>query len=57
MAFVGDTPELRQRYANAPLAALGRNASGDALLDFMRDIVRSQVQSPIRKSASNTGTF
>jgi hypothetical protein len=41
MAFVGDSPALRQRYANAPLAALGRDASGDSLLDFMLEVVRS----------------
>jgi hypothetical protein len=41
MAFVGDSPALRQHYANTPLAALGRDASGDSLLDFMLDVVRS----------------
>ena len=41
MAFVGDTPKLRSRFADAPLAALGRGPSGDALLDFMLDIARS----------------
>jgi hypothetical protein len=41
MAFVGDNPALRQRYANAPLAALARQSSGDSLLDFMLEIVRS----------------
>jgi hypothetical protein len=41
MAFVGDSPALRQRYANAPLATLGRDASGDSLLDFMLEVVRS----------------
>lgn len=41
MAFVGDTPALRQHYANAPLADLATEASGDTLLDFMREIVRS----------------
>lgn len=41
MAFVGDTPTLRQRFADAPLAALGRRQTGDALLDFMLDVARS----------------
>ena len=41
MAFVGDTPRLRQKFSDAPLAALGRRQTGDALLDFMLDIARS----------------
>lgn len=41
MAFVGDTPSLRTRFADAPLAALGRRQTGDALLDFMLDVARS----------------
>lgn len=41
MAFVGDTPALRARFADAPLAALGRRQTGDALLDFMLDVARS----------------
>ena len=41
MAFVGDTPALRQRFSDAPLAALGRRQTGDALLDFMLDVARS----------------
>lgn len=41
MAFVGDTPALRDRFADAPLAALGRRQTGDALLDFMFDVARS----------------
>ena len=41
MAFVGDTPALRERFADAPLAALGRRETGDALLDFMLDVARS----------------
>lgn len=41
MAFVGDTPELRERFADAPLAALGRRQTGDALLDFMLDVAQS----------------
>ena len=41
MAFVGDTPALRRRFADAPLAALGRRQSGDALLDFMLEVARS----------------
>lgn len=40
MAFVGDTPALRERFADAPLAALGRRETGDALLDFMLDVAR-----------------
>ena len=41
MAFVGDTPALRARFADAPLATLGHRQTGDALLDFMLDVVRS----------------
>jgi hypothetical protein len=41
MAFVGDTPALRQRYADAPLASLARQNSGDSLLDFMLEIALS----------------
>ena len=41
MAFVGDTPALRDRFADAPLAALGRRQTGDAMLDFMLDVARS----------------
>lgn len=41
MAFVGDTLALRERFADAPLAALGRRETGDALLDFMLDVARS----------------
>ena len=44
MAFVGDSPALRQRFADAPLAALGRRQTGDALLDFMFDLARSPAQ-------------
>lgn len=41
MAFVGDIPALHERYTDAPLANLAREASGDALLDFMLNIARS----------------
>lgn len=41
MAFVGDTPSLCERFADAPLAALGRRQSSDALLDFMLEVARS----------------
>lgn len=41
IAFVGDAPTLRKRFADAPLADLASEASGDALLDFMLDIARS----------------
>lgn len=40
MAFVGDSPALRRHFANAPLAALGRHQTGDAVLDFMLDVAR-----------------
>lgn len=40
MAFVGDSVELRRHFADAPLAALGRRQTGDAVLDFMLDVVR-----------------
>lgn len=41
MAFVGDKPALRERFADSPLATLGRRQTGDALLDFMLDVARS----------------
>lgn len=44
MAFVGDSPALRQRFADAPLAALGRRQTGDAVLDFMLDVARSPAE-------------
>jgi len=40
MAFVGDSPALRERHAGAPLASLARKKSGDALLDFMAELAR-----------------
>lgn len=44
MAFVGDTPSLRERFADAPLAALGRRQTGDAMLDFMLDVAQSSYE-------------
>lgn len=41
MAFVGDNEALRVRFQDAPLAALGKRAAGDAMLDFMLDLVRN----------------
>ena len=41
MAFVGDNAALRERFADAPLAALGKRPSGDALLDFMLALARA----------------
>lgn len=41
MAFVGDSDELRDHFRDAPLAALGRKPAGDALLDFMLELVRN----------------
>lgn len=41
MAFVGDSETLRTQFQNAPLAALGDKPAGDALLDFMLELVRS----------------
>lgn len=43
MAFVGDSVELRRHFADAPLAALGRRQTGDAVLDFMLDVARCPV--------------
>lgn len=44
MAFVGDSPALRQHFADAPLAALGRRQTGDAMLDFMLDVARGPAE-------------
>lgn len=41
MAFVGDGVALRSRFADAPLAGLGKKPTGDALLDFMLELARS----------------
>jgi len=41
MAFVGDSEELRDHFRDAPLAALGAKPAGDALLDFMLELVRN----------------
>lgn len=40
MAFVGDDEELRDKFADAPLAALGRRPAGDSLLDFMLELAK-----------------
>lgn len=45
MAFVGDSQALRARFADAPLAALGKRPAGDALLDFMLELARSTSDS------------
>jgi hypothetical protein len=41
MAFVGDSDELRNHFRDEPLAALGSRPAGDALLDFMLELVRN----------------
>jgi hypothetical protein len=41
MAFVGDNECLQVHFAGAPLAALGKRPAGDALLDFMLELVQS----------------
>ena len=41
MAFVGDDAELHAKFADAPLAALGKRPAGDSLLDFMLELVQS----------------
>jgi hypothetical protein len=41
MAYVGDTEALRQHYAGEPLASLVKKRSGDALIDFMREVAMS----------------
>jgi hypothetical protein len=40
MAFVGDNEELRDKFADAPLAALGKRPAGDSLLDFMLELAQ-----------------
>lgn len=44
MAFVGDSEDLRRHFADAPLAALGRRQTGDAVLDFMLDVARCPIE-------------
>ena len=46
MAFVGDSDELRDHFRDAPLAALGSKPAGDALLDFMLELVRNADSPP-----------
>lgn len=41
MAFVGDSEGLRTRFKDAPLASLGKQHAGDALLDFMLELARA----------------
>lgn len=43
MAFVGDTPALRARFCDAPLIALRRQQTGEALLEFMLEVATSPV--------------
>lgn len=40
MAFVGDDETLRDKFADAPLAALGKRPAGDSLLDFMLEVAQ-----------------
>lgn len=40
MAFVGDNEALQVKFADAPLAALGKRPAGDALLDFMLELAQ-----------------
>lgn len=40
MAFVGDDETLRDKFADAPLAALGKRPAGDSLLDFMLELAQ-----------------
>ena len=40
MAFVGDDEALRDKFADAPLAALGKRPAGDSLLDFMLELAQ-----------------
>ncbi len=40
MAFVGDNELLRDKFADAPLAALGKRPAGDSLLDFMLELAQ-----------------
>ncbi len=41
MAFVGDDKVLQEKFADAPLAALGKLPAGDPLLDFMLELAQS----------------
>lgn len=41
MAFVGNDEALQAKFADAPLAALGKRPAGDSLLDFMLELVQS----------------
>lgn len=40
MAFVGDDEALQAKFADTPLAALGKRPVGDALLDFMLELAQ-----------------
>lgn len=42
MAYVGDSEALREQFSASPLAALGSRPAGDALLDFMLELARSE---------------
>ena len=42
MAYVGDSEALRAQFSASPLAALGSRPAGDALLDFMLELARSE---------------
>jgi len=41
MAYVGDNEVLRDKFADAPLAALGKRPAGDSMLDFMLELAQS----------------
>lgn len=40
MAFVGSNESFRAKFADAPLADLGKRPAGDLLLDFMLELVQ-----------------
>ena len=40
MAFVGDNEAFHAKFADAPLAALGKRPTGDPLLDFMLELAQ-----------------
>lgn len=46
MAFVGDDAVLHSKFADAPLASLGKRPTGDLLLDFMLELAQCLEDRP-----------
>ena len=52
MAFVGDAPAIRQRFAKSPLAAANVTMRGEDLVDFM---VALTVHEPVSGASTSFG--